>query len=218
MTNDHWTDRLSEYLDDELAPGERAALEAHLSTCADCRATLDDLRRVVARAQGLEDQPPAVDLWAGVAERIGAGQVVPLAARRRVSFSIPQLAAAGIALALLSGGGVWLGLRPEPVTPAPSAADAGGRVVRPANDWTLRTDAAVFELEDILARNEGRLDSATVHVVRQNLAVIDRAIDEARRALAADPGNTYLNLHLADTMRRKVELLRRANALAAAQS
>jgi hypothetical protein len=54
-----------------------------------------------------------------------------------------------------------------------------------------------------------------VRVVRQNLAVIDRAIAEARTALERDPANTYLNLHLADTMRRKVELLRRINALVA---
>jgi hypothetical protein len=54
-----------------------------------------------------------------------------------------------------------------------------------------------------------------VRVVRQNLAVIDRAIAEARAALQNDPANTYPNLHLADTMRRKVELLRRINALVA---
>jgi len=35
--NDQWTDRLSEYVDGGLASGERAALEAHLATCADCR-------------------------------------------------------------------------------------------------------------------------------------------------------------------------------------
>jgi hypothetical protein len=37
-------------------------------------------------------------------------------------------------------------------------------------------------------------------------------------ALRGDPGNAYLNLHLANTMRRKVELLRRVNELAAARS
>ena len=40
---DQWNDRLSEYLDDELTPGERAALESHLATCRDCAVTLDDL-------------------------------------------------------------------------------------------------------------------------------------------------------------------------------
>ncbi len=32
--NDQWTDRLSEYLDGELADAERVALEAHLASCA----------------------------------------------------------------------------------------------------------------------------------------------------------------------------------------
>ena len=42
--SDVWTDRLSEYLDDELPPGERVALEGHLAQCAECSATLADLR------------------------------------------------------------------------------------------------------------------------------------------------------------------------------
>ena len=59
---------------------------------------------------------------------------------------------------------------------------------------------------------------AMFYFVRKNLAVIDRAIAEARMALRSDPGNAYLNLHLANTMRRKVELLRRVNDMAAARS
>jgi hypothetical protein len=82
----------------------------------------------------------------------------------------------------------------------------------------VRSDAAIAELQDALQLNEGKLDTATVRIVRQNLAVIDRAIGQAQRALRHDPGNTYLNLHLANTMRQKIELLRRANALAAGQS
>jgi hypothetical protein len=84
--------------------------------------------------------------------------------------------------------------------------------------WTGRADAAIADLQDALTRNESRLDTATVRVVRENLALIDRAIAQARSALNADPGNAYLNLHLADTMRRKLELLRRVNAIATAQS
>jgi hypothetical protein len=54
---------------------------------------------VVARAQALDDTPPAADLWPAIARRIGASsfsagtEVVDLAerrARRRVSFT-PQL-------------------------------------------------------------------------------------------------------------------------------
>jgi len=212
--NDQWTDRLSEYADGELAAAERTALEAHLSTCADCRATLEELRQVVARAQALEDREPASDLWPGVAQRIRRGRIADRPVRpdrRRFSFTVPQLAAASIALALISGGGVWLALQPrQPVD--------GGRGVATPAVWTGRTDAAIAELQDALSRNESRLDTSTVRVVRENLALMNVAIAQARAALAADPGNAYLNLHLADTMRRKLELLRRVNAIAAAQS
>jgi len=213
--NDQWTDRLSEYLDGELDSAQRTALEAHLGTCGECRATLIELRGVVDRAKALEDRPPARNLWPGIAARLIPGRRpgVNQPRARRFSFSVPQLLAASIALVLLSGGGAWLALKPGVLrdTPRPD-------VPVTAVTWTSRTDVAVAELQAALTRNESRLDTATVRVVRQNLAVIDQAIAEARSALEADPANTYLNLHLANTMRRKVELLRRVNAIAAARS
>jgi anti-sigma factor RsiW len=229
--SDIWTERLSDYLDDELAPAERAAAAAHLAQCAECSATLEELRRVVARARGLESTGPAADLWPGIAQRIGAGtgpvRAVSAAKERRVSFSLPQLLAAGIALMVLSGGSVWL-LRPSgasgvPVAtqplPAPVAAAAGPGT---AVSWQRRAapgyDAAVSELEQVLQQGRGRLDTTTVRVLEQNLRVIDQAIEQARRAVAADSANAYLNSHLAETMRRKLDLLRQAASLVSAAS
>ena len=80
-----------------------------------------------------------------------------------------------------------------------------------------RYSAAVAELERALEAGQGRLDPRTLRVVEQNLRVIDGAIDEARRAVVADPGNMWLRSHLASTMKRKVELLRSA-AMIAGQS
>src|SRR5213592_1641931 len=106
--NDTWTERLSEYIDGTLPDAERAALEAHLAGCTACRTTLDELRRVVARARALDDRPPAADLWPAIAQQIGvssgAHRVVSLAAhrtRRRVTFTVPQFAAAAALLLLL---------------------------------------------------------------------------------------------------------------------
>lgn len=227
---DQWTDRLSEYLDGELATSERTALEAHLAGCAACAATLDELRRVVARTQALDDRPPAADLWPGIADQIGvssgAHRVVSLEqhrAGRRFSFTLPQLVAASVAIALLSGGAGWLLVRERGAgrtstvatgtpTPTPLMMNAGTYEMNP------RYAAAVAALERALEQRRGRLDTATVRVIEKNLGIIDRAIRNAQSALAADPGNTYLNLHLAAQMRRKVELLRRANALASTQS
>ena len=225
--NDTWTERLSEYIDGTLAATERGALEAHLASCAACGTTLDELRRVVARARALDDRPPASDLWPAIAEQIGvssgAHRVVSLAAhrtRRRVTFTVPQLAAAAALLLLLGSGGAYLALhRP----PAGAIAQRGDLTVSPVG-WVEKTssryDAAVAELQSALeqGRASGRLDSATVRVLTQSLVTIDSAIVQARRALAADPGSAYLNQHLADTMRRKLELLRRAGALAPART
>ncbi len=219
--NDLWTNRLSEYLDGELDSAERAALEAHLATCGACYATLSELRGVVAYAKTLVDSEPATDLWPDIRARLTPGQrpgVSPpgTVRSRRFSFTVPQLLAASIALVLLSSGGAYMALRPgtSKVTPQPAAVRQQG-IMTVANVDRGTTDAAIADLQATLTQNESRLDTTTVRIVRQNLAIIDRAIVEARIALQKDPGNAYLNLHLADTMRRKVELLRRVNDIAA---
>ena len=42
------------------------------------------------------------------------------------------------------------------------------------------------------------------------MATIDRAIADARAALAADPANAYLHRHLDRTMKQKLDLLQQA--------
>ncbi|HZM26135.1 MAG TPA: hypothetical protein VFB89_02155, partial [Gemmatimonadales bacterium] len=166
--------------------------------------------------------------------RIGAeapAAVIPAGTkRRRWTFSFPQLAAACLAAAAISGGTVWLAVAARAGTPvavqpmaAPQAApiSPGGAAVVPASQTTAaeqKYDAAVADLQRVLEQGRGTLDTTTVRVLERNLALIDRAIADARRALAADPNNSYLNAHLAQTMRRKIDLLRQAADLVAARS
>ena len=219
--SDTWTGRLSEYLDEELSVPEQRALETHLEECAGCRKALEELRLVTNRAAALQDRPPAENLWSGIAQRMGTAQTERRrGARRRVSFSLPQLAAAGLALILIGAGGVWVALSPG-VWGATAVAeqstlpgDGSLAVAVARQDY----DAAVAQLKEIIEERRAELDSVTVRVIEENLAAIDRAIDEARDALAADPANGYLSQHLAATMRRKVDLLRRAATTASATS
>jgi anti-sigma factor RsiW len=222
---DRWMDRLSEYLDGDLAPGERTALEAHLADCHACRATLHDLRQVVNRAHALVDRPAGAELWSGIATRIGASgaPVVDLAARRarhRITLSIPQLAAAAVLLVAAGAGATSLALRAP--SPPPSAVTAAPDVrAIPAGlpgKAEASFDTAVRELEQALAAGRSRLSPKTVTILERNLARIDVAIEEARAALDADPANAYLNAHLANTMQQKLLLLQQANALASAAS
>jgi anti-sigma factor RsiW len=217
-----WTNRLSDYLDGELSDGERAALQRHLAACPACTAMLADLTRVVMRARSLAGEEPRRDLWAGIAARIGTKgpsvPVQPTPGRRRPTLSWPQLAAAALAIAVGSGGVTWWATRAME-SPAPALPAAQPNAPTPAvAAMTTRYDAAVADLERVLAAGRSTLDTSTVRVLEQNLALIDRAIRDAERALAADPGNAYLNAHLARTMRQKIDLLRQAASLTAARS
>jgi hypothetical protein len=146
-------------------------------------------------------------LWPGIAERIAAA-----GRSRRYTFSMPQLAAAAIALMALSSGAVWL-TRPADPPPAQVAVVEDPATV-PVNLADAPYDQAVADLQRALEAGRSRLDPATIKVLEESLASIDEAIDQSQRALAADPANTYLYSHLAAARQRKLALLRRASALA----
>ena len=220
--DDQWTSRLSEYLDGELDASERLACETHLASCAECMATLEDLRRVVARAQALSDEPPAADLWPGVESAMGRRRVVPFPKRWqfRIALTLPQLAAAGLVLAAVSAGLAWFVLSRGGAARSEIAQGATGTgvAVTRASFADESYDHAVADLERTLAERRASLDPKTVASIERSLQTIDRAIAEARQALEADPGNVYLNGYFAATRRRKLELLRQASALARTES
>lgn len=222
---DLWTPRLSEYVDGTLPAEERLALEQHVAECDACRATVDDLRAIVAEAGTLGDRPPATDLWPGVAARIRRGGTPitvaegPGGRRRTVTVPVPWLIAAGIVLAVLSGSASWWLVQrqertapPIVVTRAPVMEAAARRIP------SVTYDQAVAELQEILEAGRGRLDSTTVQVLELNLAIIDRALQQARQAIEADPANRYLREHLQQTLQQKLDLMRHAADLVQASS
>jgi hypothetical protein len=224
--HDAYLDRLSEYLDGTLSLVERVQVRRHLDECTSCAAVLAELRAVVARASDLRgDLPSDRDLFPGIVAGI-EGRPTPVSwvgepegvGRRaaRASFGRPQRIAASVALLAVAGVGAWLartGVTPvSEGTQAPQAAAASEEPLAVFADE--RTDAVIAELENGLAENRSLLDPSTVGAIEANLAILDAALAEARLALAEDPGSTYLNHHLADTLRRKLQLLRDANALA----
>ena len=216
-THDTIAARLSDYLDGELPADERAAVEQHLAACTQCREVADDLRALVAAAKRLPGAVPERELWEGIEGRIQPRQPrlqsVAGAGGRRFAFTLPQLAAAGIALMVISGGLVYV------VRPGDAPADVSGSsidgavVVSPVSAPDPHYEGAIEDLERTLAEGRARLDPETVRVLEQNLATIDKAIAQSREALEADPGNVFLNRHLLSARQRKLALLRRATAL-----
>jgi hypothetical protein len=66
--------------------------------------------------------------------------------------------------------------------------------------------------DDLRARLDLRrddLDPATLRVIDDNLALIDRAIERISNALESDPGNARLTRQLVFAYRQQIDLLRR---------
>jgi anti-sigma factor RsiW len=104
MTSDlHLTDELSALLDGELPGEERAAAEAHVASCDQCRAELDATRLVRDRVRGA----PAVEPPFGFYER--------LTSKRRRWPTVASAVAIAAACVLLVG----FVVRPGPATRTP---------------------------------------------------------------------------------------------------
>ena len=223
--------QLSAYLDGELSPAERARVDEHVARYTECYTGLYDLKAIVVTAPYYEGEAPKHDLWSGIQAGISEHKEVPLGAVSRKPeagrrFSLVQLIAASVAFAAVVGGGVYFAVRPPTAAESPSAVAQRPSPAEPAatNIASNRAragevyDAAVGDLERVLAEGKDQLDPKTLKVIEENLRIIDRAIAEARSAIAADPANAYLRSQVAANMRRKLDILRQATDVIRAAS
>ena len=177
---------------------------------------------ILAQAIGQwREELPSRDLWPGVQAKLAPRSVI---ATRTFTFTLSQLAVAASFLIAVVSGVTWLATNRPALTgggPRQEVIQANGELagvpsgrIVPANFADAQFNAAVEDLERILREERSRLDPRTVLILERNLKAIDDAINEARMALDSDPANAFLNSHLADARRRKLDLLRHATELA----
>lgn len=225
-----WNDRLSAYLDDELSASQCDAVDGHLATCEECRAVLAQLGRVRDWAEEYEGELPRERVWDGIRSTIrgntGQNQVVSIDSghrrTRRPRYIIPAALAATLALAAV-GTGSWWAARATAPTREILVSTNPTRLITTSTPGTSllaaeKYGAAIAQLEQALFQNGGHLDTATVRILSEKLIVIDRAITEAREALADDPASEYLADHFTNMMQRKLALLRNAASAGVASS
>ena len=225
-----YDDVLDDYVDGARAadragaPDPRlAAFEAHLSGCARCQALVADFTTIRRTAAALDEHVPPPRLWAKIASSIEDRQRKPWWERSLANtFSAWVPVAVAASLAILIGGGALLVWRaappaalqdtalqnavPQSAAPQPTAPD-----VQMAEDHYEQAIAGLQLIAD--AQNAG-LDPGTRAVLRQNLAVIDRAINESRAALSTEPASVLAQDSLLDALDTKVALLQDTVALA----
>ena len=204
---------LDAYVEQLLDDDARAALDAHLATCARCRdeigrqrALLDALRALPARVA------PDADLRASI--RDGLRTVAAGEARRRAlrGLRVP-LAAAAVLLVAVSAGVTALLLSDRERAP-----ELAQNIERPVVAVSFDARRAEYtrtanELATLLDRHRAELAPETVALVEENLRTIDRALGEAEAALRADPASATVRELILATQEHKVDVLRWANSL-----
>lgn len=215
---------LHDHADAELAAGARAAADAHLAHCNDCRARLERIRALADAALALPRsvEPPA-SVWSAVraaitdvATPVADDDATDLAAVRRRRLAVRRrlsLAAAALLLVAASSAITAWFMRSHPGDRGQLAARSASAIARPVSDVEQRFASDVARLEASLAARRDSLSPETIRTVEASLRAIDAALAEARDALARDPGDGALRELFTATYERKLDFLRRADRL-----
>ena len=134
-------ERLDDYSAGALTGAERDRVETHLATCGGCRAEAEAWAALLAEARSLPRTiAPPRDLWAGIDARI-EGPPVPTATRA-ARPSLPRWALAAAALALVVLSAAVSSLLTRRWDEAMALKTRGGEIARP--DATLPADEARY--------------------------------------------------------------------------
>lgn len=192
-------ERVDDLIDDRLTADEQRLLRAHLAACPACDRTVGRALDLQARLAALPAAvAPARDLWPGIARRIGA-------ARPRVRNGwtwFAGVAAGGGAIALAT----LLALQQFPrLDERPGTVTGMSGVVVPVDPGLQFATHSMLD-----AAEDGTVDALppdAVAIVRENLALVERALDETAAALEQEPDNPHLQRQLLDIYQGQVRLL-----------
>jgi hypothetical protein len=208
---------LNDYVDGLLSEDEARAFEKELESNLALRKAETQLRNLLASANRLpKDIQPQPNLWRGIQARLQPRRIMvhPRHAAPGWLFRLALPVAATILV--VAGAGLVVRHMATRAAFTPTVwdrpgADLGVRLIsaelRPIETEYRRTTAS---LREQLEASKEFLAPETVQVIDENLAIIDKAIEEIHTALKKDPGNQRLVHSLIATYDKEVELLEQA--------
>ena len=224
MACPQYLNSIHEAVDGTIGSIRRAELELHVDTCDECRALLEDLRRIHDAAAALPALDPPEGAWLQIAGRLRQeGRVTapsPLVEARR-SYGMWLAAAAAVILVVASAVLLLPRFTAAPAPQTQTASDqgnaAGARSVESVqNDVDTAQqhfEKAIAELEKVAKANQQALDPETSATIDKSLGIIDQAIAENRAAVTAEPASVAARETLFQTLRSKVSLLQQTITL-----
>jgi hypothetical protein len=168
----HPQDLFADYVDGTLAAGERAVVDAHLSTCAACREEVELARRAVAALASLEEVPVPFGVTGRVLAEAGRTfEHRRVAVWQRVQWAAGAAAAAAIVLVValnVTGNG----------GEAPTAGGTG------AAGEAAQDRAAMVQTIDVLERQDASYGDGEVRALAVSAAEQTEDGDDAPGTLA----------------------------------
>lgn len=236
MACPQYLNSIHEAVDGTLGSIRRAELELHVDTCADCRALLDDLRKIHDAAAGLRPLEAPDRAWLQIAGRLRQeGRISDAGLPRTAGRAYGVWLAAAAAIILIVASAVLVlqrfGAEREPQTAAaPASAGDTPSVETVQNQVDVaqqQFEKAIADLEKVAKAHQAALDPETSATIDKNLGIIDQAIAENRAAVTSQPASVAARETLFQALRSKVSLLqdtitlinlmRKGNNAAAAQ-
>ncbi|MEO7359025.1 MAG: zf-HC2 domain-containing protein [Gemmatimonadaceae bacterium] len=146
ITCEQFEDRISDYIDGMLSPGDRVMMDTHASQCAPCSAALAEVSAIVRDAAAMPLLAPSRDLWAGIVDRLDTPVVSIATSKVRATKTHPAVsfrmfAAAAVLLVTVSSGATyWLTrAQSEPTAGAPQLGSNASQVATSAGAESLTT-------------------------------------------------------------------------------
>ncbi len=221
---------LQELVDGTIGAIRRAEVEAHLETCADCRAMLADLEKIRDTAASLDAVAPPDRVWLQIAGRLRQeGRIRETEPSREPRRHYAAGLAVAAALILAVGASLWLlvahkgspsggGAAQTAQTTAPAASPPPDAAVvqAAANDVEeaqQKLEQAIGRLQQVADASLQAMDPQTAATLHKNLGIIDQAIAEERAAVKAEPLNVPARESLFEALKQKVALLQDTIAL-----
>jgi anti-sigma factor RsiW len=183
--------------DGSLDPTRLAVAEAHMTECTECREDVARLRALLARMRESAATSPA-DAWPELRARLERKKVTPLRYARWAVIAI----AASLAMFF-----AWRGF-----SRAPSAERRDPQVELTAiSDSTKAYQEQIADLQADLQLTRAMMRTETASAIDRDLKICDQAIAELNEAAKRDPNNLAIRQLLADSYRRKLDVLKRVN-------
>ncbi|MCP4549854.1 MAG: hypothetical protein GY835_25645 [bacterium] len=201
---------LNDHIDGVLSPDHEDELHDHLATCPSCRAELDQLRALVTAAADLpEDIQPERDLWTGIEQMLeGHPRRMPASPRRSKAWFVVGGIGLAAAIILVTLGMSGILFREQVEIIPDNYANTASHYIEMMEAECRQGEVALH------AAIDNSNESVTLVRMRDDIQIIDQALEESISAWRANPHNRRLARLVMTSYRFKVDLLNKAARVA----